>query len=248
MSVNYSYASKNARAVVYMLMAFIVSACSTVKTGSQSDTESQSDQEDCCWAPIVSGGGAQTDQIVLLTDDSDPDAILRNSNLSKGLNEYVLSASKKAALAISDSRDILKSMIPDNGRRTDGEVADLIPSLNRYSFVLVTTYYEESLSTARYQKIRLKILARLVRTKDKKEVGIWNIENPDYQVVGMQCKEECIDEHLIAQGKHMMDSIYPKLKLAIKGKPEVDNGDALVNAGDDGKKEKNPGQWKNINY
>lgn len=162
-----------------------------------------------CGVPAGPSHAQDIPNILVMTEDSDPDTIPRSSRVQRNilgglqsrLNDRGYRVFDEQAVGIDGYRETVQS---DRSRRTDQELIVTARTANQP--IDVITVYEvfasvEKLDFASFAKMR--IFGRVLDPDSGRFIGNFEVVSPETFRLPVQCPKECLLEELSGEGRDM---------------------------------------------
>jgi len=168
--------------------------------------------------PSISNA-ADKPNILIFNEDSDKDAVPRNSRVSKRVISSITNQLSDQGFDVYDETALtLDGFKQGRSRRTDAELIDIARTIQRppIDVAIIYTIYASAKALPYTTKIRTRIEGRILNVKTGQRLGNFEVESPKEWIADdAKCNRECILESIGGAGKILAEDLgavlYEKL-------------------------------------
>lgn len=209
-------------------------------------------QDDGQWRSPWRGGDGD---IVVFTDDSKANALLRQSYLAEELKSYTRERLDEVGMDSADGADVTRGLFSDRGRRSSQEIIDSLPMLEGYRYALSQSYSISTEKSSNYKKVWFSVDATLYDVRKQKALKQWQLKAEKHLVVPKSCDQDCVEERIVPRAEQLSAEVVASVTKVITGqnkkRPDPDNpelGKPNPITDDGEQPDRGDGDWKAIDF
>ena len=156
--------------------------------------------------PAFEAIGADRPNILIMGEDSDPDAVPRNNRIFKRVLNAVSNQLSVEGFNVYDETAVTRDdFVQGRSRRTDAELIDIARSIKRppIDVGVIFSIYGSHKKLPYTAKIKTRIEGRLLNVKTGQRLGNFEVDMLEGENVPRNCNRDCLLEEIGKQSKEL---------------------------------------------